>query len=77
MTHTVSVYKDGILLGTGTNTAASATTASYTGTAPVNGRNVQVAITSGTQAGAVYRVRLLSGSGTSSLVFNHVDSYPD
>ena len=77
MTHTVSIYKDKILLGTAVNTITSATSATYSGTAPTDGRNVQIAITSGTHAGKSYSTRLLSGSGTATLVFKDVDCFPD
>jgi hypothetical protein len=76
MTHTVKVYKNGILLGTGTGTAGSASITSYTGDAPGFGRNVQVTCTTGTNAtGKTYNTRLLSG--TSTLVMRDADPFAD
>jgi hypothetical protein len=78
MTHTVDVYKDKIKLGSGTGTAGSASITSYSGTAPVNGRNVQVTCTSGTNAtGRTYNARVVSGSGSSTLVMFYADPFAD
>ncbi len=66
MAITVGLYKDGRLLGTGSQTTTSL--ASYSGAAPVNGRNVQIHITeAGATLGRSYSTRVLSGSGTATL----------
>ncbi len=69
-TYAVSIYKDGILLGTGTANDAAATIVSYSGTAPQNGRNIQVLRTAGNSLGKSYQARVLSGSGTATLTLN-------
>ena len=72
---TVSVYKQGILLGTGGNATTTSIT-TYAGTAPGNGRNVQVLITqAGAMNGATYNTRLMSGSGTATLTMKDAIPY--
>lgn len=67
MAITVGVYKCGRLLGTGSQTTTSI--ASYSGDAPVDGRNVQIHITeAGNTLGRSYSTRVMSGSGTATLV---------
>jgi len=64
---TVTVYKNGIALGTGsiTNGATSITGYSATnGRLTGTGRNVQVAITSSTHIGAVLRTRVVNDGGS-------------
>lgn len=69
MASTCDVYKGGIKLGSGSVEAASASLTSYSGTAPVNLRNVMVTITqAGTHVGRSYFTRVISGSGTATLV---------
>lgn len=71
----VGVYKGVNRLGTGSVAANGGTTiASYTGTAPINGRNVMVTCTDGINAGASMWTKIISGSGTSSLVIR--DKFP-
>lgn len=71
MASTCSVYKHGILLGTGSVSAGSASLTSYSGTAPRNGRNVNVVVTqAGTHAGRSFAARILSGSGSSTLTLS-------
>lgn len=70
-TFTCGVYKHGILLGTGTLTDNSASLTSYSGTAPRNGRNVQISVTqAGTHTGKSFSTRIMSGSGTSTLTMS-------
>lgn len=69
-TASVGVYKDGILLGTGTADTATSTITSYSGTAPGNGRNVQVQNRAALNLGRSYNVRVLSGSGGATLTVN-------
>lgn len=69
-TYAVDIYKGSIKLGSGTADDASTSITSYSGTAPVNGRNVRVVRTASTNAGKSYPARVLSGSGTSTLVMN-------
>lgn len=63
---TCTVYKGPIALGSGTIANGATTVASYTSTdARSEGRmNVSVAITSSTNAGAVFRTRVLTDGGT-------------
>lgn len=71
MASTCDVYKGNNLLGAGSVEAASASLTSYSGTAPINGRNVRVVITqAGTHAGKSIWTRVLSGSGTATLTLN-------
>lgn len=68
MASTCIVTKHGLQLGTGSVADGSSSLTSYSGTAPSNGRNVQVSITqSGTHAGRMFSTRILSGSGGSTL----------
>jgi type 1 fimbria pilin len=69
-TASVGLYKDGILLGTGTADTANNTITSYSGTAPINGRNIQIQNRATTNLGRSYNVRVLSGSGTATLTLN-------
>jgi hypothetical protein len=59
MAYNVSVYKGGILLGTGSATGGSRDIGSYTGTAPGSGRNVQVTATGGNNLGATVADRVV------------------
>lgn len=62
----VSLFNEGIFLGTGSQTTTSV--ASYSGTAPGDGRNIQIVITAnGGTLGRSYSTRVMSGSGTSTL----------
>lgn len=71
MASTCSVYKHGILLGTGSVAAASASLTSYSGKAPGPGRNVNVVVTqAGTHAGRSFAARVVAGSGTSTLTLS-------
>ena len=70
----VSLYNEGIFLGTGSQTTTSV--GSYSGTAPGNGRNIQIVVTdAGTTLGRSYMARVMSGSGTSTLVVNRPMPY--
>ena len=69
-TYACSIYNEGILFGTGTANDAASTIVSYSGTAPQNGRNIQVLRTAGNSLGKSYQARVLSGSGTATLVLN-------
>ena len=69
-TASVGLYKDGILLGTGTADTANNTITSYSGTAPNNGRNIQIQNRATTNLGRSYNVRVISGSGTATLTTN-------
>lgn len=69
-TASVGLYKNGILLGTGTADTAANTITSYSGTAPGNGRNIQVQNRAALNIGRSYNVRVLSGSGTATLTLN-------
>lgn len=70
----VSVYNEGILLGTGSQTTTSV--ASYSGTAPGNGRNIQIVITAaGSTLGRSYQTRIMDGSGTSTLTVKDAVPY--
>jgi len=64
---TCTVYKNGIALGSGTATNASATISSYTSTdvRSENWMNVQVAITSSTHTGSTFNTRVIADGGTS------------
>ncbi len=61
---TCSVYKIPNLLGTGSITNGATSITSYTGIAPGTGRNVQVMITSSTDAGKVYPARVTTDGGS-------------
>lgn len=69
MAVTVDVYKGPNKLGSGTCTNGSASMTSYTGTAPINGRNVQVAMTAAVSSGvgSGFQTTIISGSGTATL----------
>jgi hypothetical protein len=72
---TVSIYKQGILLGTGGNATTTSIT-TFSGTAPGNGRNVQVLITqAGAMVGSSYNTRVMSGSGTATLTMKDAIPY--
>jgi hypothetical protein len=72
---TVSIYKQGLLLGTGGNATTTSVT-TYAGTAPGNGRNIQVVITqAGTMVGKSYNTRVMSGSGTATLTMKDAIPY--
>ena len=71
----VTLYNEGILLGTGSQTTTSV--ASYDGTAPGNGRNIQIVITGAVAAlGRSYSTRVMSGSGTGTLVVKDAVPFP-
>jgi hypothetical protein len=69
MAVTVDIYKGPNKLGSGTCTNGSASMTSYSGTAPINGRNVQIAVTAAVSSpvGSNFRTTIVSGSGTSTL----------
>lgn len=60
---TCSVYKNGILLGTGSITNGATSVTGYSGIAPFTGRNVQVMITSSTDIGKVMPNRVITDGG--------------
>jgi len=67
MASSCSIYKHGILLGTGSCAASSASITSFTATtgapALVKGKNVQVTVTqAGTNVGRTWRTRVVSNS---------------
>ena len=61
---TCSVYKIPVLLGTGTISNGDTEVASYTGVAVGTGRNIQLMITSSTDAGKWFPVRVSADGGT-------------
>jgi hypothetical protein len=71
----VALYNEGILLGTGSQTTTSIS--SYSGTAPGNGRNVQVVnvTAAGATLGRSWQSRVVSGSGTATLTMNRAAPY--
>jgi hypothetical protein len=69
-TASVKLYKDGIYLGAGTADTAANTITSYSGTAPINGRNIQITNEETTNLGRSYNARVLSGSGTATLTLD-------
>lgn len=69
-TASVGLYKDGILLGTGTADTAANTITSYSGTAPGDGRNIQIQNRAALNLGRSYNARVLSGSGTATLTLD-------
>lgn len=73
MASTCDIYKSGLLLGAGSTTDGSASITSYVGTAPSNLRNVRIVVTeAGTHLGRAWSTRVRSGSGTGTLVVDHV-----
>lgn len=69
MASTCIVYKGGLQLGTASCAADSTSLSSYSGTAPIDLRNVTVTVTqAGTHAGRSWNTRVQSGSGSSTLV---------
>lgn len=72
MASTVSIYKGPVLLGTASCSAASASLTSFSAGNNVvmkDGKNLTVTVTqSGTHAGRSWNTRVISGSGTSTLV---------
>lgn len=69
MASTCDIYKGMVKLGEGSCEAASTSITSYSGTDPVNLRNVTVVITqAGDHAGRSIWTRVQSGSGTATLV---------
>lgn len=77
MAVTVDVYKGPNKLGSGTCTNASTSMTSYSGTAPINGRNVQVAVTAAVSSGvgAMFQTAIISGSGTATLTLKDACPY--
>lgn len=76
MASTCAVYKHGILLGTASCEADSASLTSYSGTDPHDGRNVQIVVTEdGTHKGRSWNARVLSGSGTATLTVDRACPY--
>ena len=72
MASTCDVYKGQVLLGAGSVEDGSTSLTSYSGTAPIDGRNVTVVITqAGTHAGKSIWTRILSGSGTATLTLRN------
>lgn len=69
MAVTVDVYKGPNKLGSGTCTNGSTSMTSYSGTAPINGRNVQIAVTAAVSSavGSSFSTSVISGSGTATL----------
>lgn len=77
MTYAVDVYKNGIKLGSGTATAASATISSYTAAVAGNspaGKNVQVVATAGNNIGGKIDTRILV-DGTTSLTLRDLGPF--
>ncbi len=61
---TCSVYKIPVLLGTGSISNGATSITSYTGVAPGTGRNIQLMITSSTDAGKWFPVRIAADGGS-------------
>ena len=59
-----SVYKWPVLLGTGAITNGATSITSYSGTAPKTRRNVQIVITSSTDVGKWFPVRIRNDGGS-------------
>lgn len=74
-TASIGLYKNGILLGTGTADTAGNTITSYDGTAPGNGRNIQIQNRETVNLGRSYNARVLSGSGTATLTLDAAFPY--
>ena len=72
---TCSVYKNQLLLGTGSITNGATSVTSYTGIAPYTGRNVQVMITSSTDSGKVMMNTRISNDGGSTLTLSQPNPY--
>ena len=62
-TFSVGVYKNGVLLGTGTADSASAAITSYSGAVIQVYSNVQVQMRAGTNLGGAYNSRILAVNG--------------
>lgn len=67
----VSVYKHGILIGTGSATGGSAALSSYSGTELPIGKNVQITVTSGDKAGLTWAGRVLTNDGGGNVTVNN------
>lgn len=61
---TVSVYKNGILLGSGNMTAGSNSITSYSGIAPKTRRNVRIVVTNGADTGKTFLCYIALDAGT-------------
>lgn len=61
---TCSIYKIPNLLGTGSISNGATSITSYSGVAPGTGRNVQVMITSSSDAGKVFPARITNDGGS-------------
>jgi hypothetical protein len=68
--YNVSVYKNGRLLGTGSMTNGSKTVSTYSGTAPISGRNVSITATGGNNTGATINTRVVTDGGTSLTLYD-------
>lgn len=77
MAVTVDVYKGPNKLGTGTCTNGSASMTSYSGTAPINGRNVQCAVTAAVSSplGSSFDTTIIAGSGGATLTLKDACPY--
>lgn len=64
MAYNVDVYKGCNKLGAGSMTNGSKSLTSYSGTAPVSGRNVQITATDGNNIGATIWTRVVNDGGT-------------
>lgn len=65
MALTVDVYKGCIKLGTGTCTNGSTSMTTYSGTAPISGRNVQLAVTAAVSSpvGSSFKTKIITDGG--------------
>lgn len=65
MAVTVDVYKGPNKLGSGTCTNGSTSMTSYTGIAPISGRNVQIAVTAAVSStiGQSFQTRVVTDGG--------------
>lgn len=70
MAVTAKVYKHGIELGSASATGGSATLSTYTGTSLPIGKNVQVVVTSGDNAGLQWAARVIANNGSGTITLN-------
>lgn len=70
MAYNIDVYKNGLKLGSGSATAGSRTISTYTGTAPVSGRNVTVVSTGGNNVGASINTRVVTDGGATLTLYD-------
>ena len=70
MAYNVDVYKGCIKLGAGSMTNGSRSLSTYSGTAPVSGRNVQVVATGGNNIGATVATKVVTDGGATLTLFD-------